>query len=425
MEIGIIGAGFTGLTAALVLSRAGHKVTVLEKESIPGGLAMGFSSPGWEWPLEKHYHHLFASDKFIQKLAIDIHHPIDYVRPVTSTFVADRIEQLDSPLTLLRFSQIPLPDRIRTGVVLAYLKYVATWQQLEKYTAQQFLSRSMGQRAWKTLWEPLFVGKFGPYVKDISAAWFWARIKARTPSLGYPRGGFQALSQSLVDAASKNGTTIHYGVSISSIEKVKGRLQVSSAVGKPLLFDKVICTLPTPFFTRLTRGLPSKYLNTLKPLAGLGAVNLVLSLKHTFLPGGVYWLNINDRSMPFLAVVEHTNFMDPAHYAGEKLLYVGNYLPSTHKYFSMKGDELLQEFLPHLRRINPQFTRSWVKRSWVWTAPFAQPIVTPGYSRHVPPLDTPIPGLYLANMQQVYPWDRGTNFAVELGQKVAQHALKN
>jgi hypothetical protein len=79
--------------------------------------------------------------------------------------------------------------------------------------------------------------------------------------------------------------------------------------------------------------------------------------------------------------------------------------------------------MPHLKKINPMFSFSWVKKSWVWQAPFAQPIVTTNYSRNIPSLITPLPGIYLANIQQVYPWDRGTNYAVELGSKVADRIV--
>ena len=177
-------------------------------------------------------------------------------------------------------------------------------------------------------------------------------------------------------------------------------------------FDKVICTLPTPLFSKIS-GLDYP------KLQGIGAVNLVLSLKKPFLIDGTYWLNINDSGYPFLAVVEHTNFQDKSNYNNSHLLYVGNYLPASHSYFNFTDKQLLKIFLPYLQKINPKFKLDWVNMSWVWRAPFAQPIISKHYSKLIPPLVTPIPNVYLANIQQVYPWDRGTNYAVELGIKVA------
>jgi hypothetical protein len=40
----------------------------------------------------------------------------------------------------------------------------------------------------------------------------------------------------------------------------------------------------------------------------------------------------------------------------------------------------------------------------------------------IPSFKTPLKNVFLANMEQVYPWDRGTNYAVELGQKIARIA---
>jgi len=59
MHVAIIGAGLTGLTAAYELQKKGHSVQIFEKEFLPGGLAMGFQRDNWEWPLEKHYHHIY------------------------------------------------------------------------------------------------------------------------------------------------------------------------------------------------------------------------------------------------------------------------------------------------------------------------------------------------------------------------------
>jgi hypothetical protein len=57
---------------------------------------------------------------------------------------------------------------------------------------------------------------------------------------------------------------------------------------------------------------------------------------------------------------------------------------------------------------------------WLHREPDAQPIVTAGYRDRMPPLETGAPGLLLANTTQVYPEDRGTNYAVRLGQEVAR-----
>jgi protoporphyrinogen oxidase len=160
-------------------------------------------------------------------------------------------------------------------------------------------------------------------------------------------------------------------------------------------------------------------------LRSLGAMVLILSLARP-LTRGVYWINLPKRAgFPFLALVEHTNYIPPEHYGGEHLVYCGDYLPPDHLYFSMSPEELLRTFLPALPRFNPAFRPEWVRRYWVFREPYAQPVVPVNYSRMIPDLRAPLPGLYFASMSQVYPWDRGTNYAVEMGRRVARMILED
>jgi protoporphyrinogen oxidase len=417
-KIGIIGAGFTGMTAAKQLLAAGCEVTIIEKEGWPGGLAAGFTDNNWDWPLESHYHHVFTTDKTIISLAGEIGVSINFYHPLTATYYLGIISQLDSPLSLLKFSALSFPDRLRTGLGLAMLKYNPFWQIFENLTAKTYITRVMGQASWKIIWEPLFTGKFGKYADQVSATWFWARIFTRTQSLGYPDGGFAGFADKLAEYLKTRGAVFLYRQSVSEITQNKSGVTVILDSGKQLQFDQVLCTLPNSVFTKVTPGLPAGYVNSLNSRPGLGAVTLILSLKEKFLPG-VYWLNINDRSMPFLALVEHTNLIKNSHYHGENLLYIGNYLPADHKYFSKDAGELVREFTPYLKKINSEFSEKNIIKSWVWKAAFAQPVFTPGSAKNLPGISTPVPGLYLANIQQVYPWDRGTNYAVELGYRAA------
>ena len=134
-------------------------------------------------------------------------------------------------------------------------------------------------------------------------------------------------------------------------------------------------------------------------------------------------MNMPKDQFPFLALVEHTSFISPDHYGGDYLIYLGDYLEPDHAFFNLTKSELLDIFLPSLRLVNPAFDPSWVRESWLHRERYAQPIVPVGHSHHIPPLQTPLPGLFWASMSQVYPWDRGTNFAVEIGQRVARAML--
>jgi protoporphyrinogen oxidase len=424
MRIAIIGAGFTGLAAGFKLAKRGHDVTIFESNQIPGGLAIGFSNKKWKWDMEAHYHHLFKTDYAIQKLAKEVDYKINFIRPKTSTYYRNSINQIDSPINLLKFKHLSLQDRFRTGFILGYLKLTNSWQNLEKVTTKEFLIKTMGRKSWEVLWEPLMVKKFGEYANKIPASWFWARVKSRTASLGYPEAGFKRFAKRISDRIEREGGTFFYGTGVDQIKRNKNGF-VLTAHNNEYTFDKVICTLPNYLFTKITKNLPKQYINSLNSFEGIGATNLVLVLKNSFLNDGTYWLNINEKRFPFLCIVEHTNFIDSKKYNGEKIIYVGNYLKKNHRYFKYSEKEILNEYYSFLKIINPKFNKKWIKKSYFFKAQFAQPIITKDYSKKITSVKTPIAGLYLANIQQVYPWDRGTNYAVQLGEKAADILIKD
>lgn len=426
-QIAILGAGFTGLTAALRLTQKGYAVSLFEKENQVGGLARGFKQNNWQWSLEESYHHLFASDTFAIKLASELSVPLIYQRPVTATFSHGKIFALDSPLSLLQYPYLSLTEKLRVGAVLAFLKLTPFWQALEKETAKNWLIKTQGEKAWRELWEPLFKGKFGKYFDKITMSWFWARISKRSPSLGYPEGGFQVFADKLAEEIQKNGGKIYLNHELqkATYDNQKWNLSFS----KNTKYDLVISTLPTPIFTNIFPQLPKQYVKNLSSISHLYALTLILELKRPFLPPlqpttynlqpkHPYWLNINDPSFPFLAVVEHTNFMDSQYYGGSHLLYIGNYLPSNHPYLKKSATELLEIYKPYLQKINPIHDLSSMIHH-LYVQPFSQPVVTTNYPQYRPSLTAPLPNLFLGNLDCVYPWDRGTNYAIELGEKLA------
>ncbi len=417
----IIGGGIAGLSAAYDLARAGYEVTVWEAAPQLGGLASGFKASHWEWPLEKFYHHLFQSDKDILHLATEIGLGPDIIfrRPITSVWKDGRSYPFDSPLRVLRFPHLNLADKIRMGIVLAYLRFSKNWRTFERVTAHEWLARTLGSRAYQILWEPLLVGKFGAHYKEVNLAWFWARIHKRSPALGYFRGGFQHFVDVLAQQVEAHGGRIltrHPAQHIQPLSPWRFRVTAS---GDAWEGDIVITTVSPQAFARMTPDLPANYLDKVRNLKSMGAVVMTLALSHRMTEQD-YWINLpKQEGFPFLAFVEHTNYMEREHYGGDYILYLGDYLPPEHPYFDMSEDELLNVFLPALSRFNPQFTPDWIKEVWVHKARYAQPVVPLNYSQQIPDLRTPLPGLYFASMSQVYPWDRGTNYAVEIGRRVA------
>lgn len=395
MKVAVVGGGFTGLSAAYELTKRGNDVTLFEAGPVLGGLAHGFRQPNWQWHLEYSYHHWFTNDWSIPSLIkeLGLEKKLIIKRPMTANLYNGKIYQLDSPLSLLRFPLLPLCDKFRTAALLAFLKITPFWKPLENITAEHLLTSIGGSASWRMLWEPLFIGKFGDFAPTIQAAWFWARIKKRTPRLMYMEGGFKTLIDALERAIIKQGGKIELNKKVSAMKKMNG-------------FNKTLFTGPTPN----------------SPIPHLWAQTLILETNKPILKD-VYWLNITDRSFPFLAAVAHTNFMDKKYYGNHHLTYFGNYLPAGHKYLSMNKEELLKKFLPFIKRLshNSLFT---IHNSFSFVGPFAQPVHELRYSSRIPQLKTEIPSVYLANMDNIVPWDRGTNYSIELGQKAAEKIME-
>lgn len=427
MKIAIIGAGFTGLACAHLLLKKGNQVTIFEKEGIPGGLALGFKEKGWEWSLEKYYHHWFTNDTNILGLAKEIGYKVIIKRPKTSVLVDGNIYQLDSPSSVLRFPKLTILQRLRMATVLGTLRYNPFWQPLENISTSSFLPKAMGKKPYGLLWEPLLKSKFGQYIDDVSLAWFWARIKKRTSSLAYPEGGFLEFAKALVSGIEKKGGKVLFDTEVKELRSDGKNIEIiysNDSNHRSKIFEKAVVTLPSFFFTKIAPQLPKPYTHKLMSLKGLGAINLILRLKEPFLKEDTYWLNICDTSSPIMAIVEHTNFMDKNYYNNEHIVYLGNYLPFDHPYMEMNEKELLGVYDSFLKKINPTYNLSLIT-CHLFKVSFAQPIIPKSYSKIIPPLKTPLQNVYLANIQQVYPWDRGTNYAVELGEKVANLIIKS
>jgi len=418
-RVAVLGAGALGLTAAYRLAKLGLPVTVIERETTLGGLAAGFAVG--DTYLDRFYHHLFRSDRHIVALYEELGLSGDLVwrRPKTGVLHNSRPYQLDSPLAVLRFSPLPPLDRLRLGLVIAYLKVVPAYRPLERHTADAWLGRYMGRRAHEVVWRPQLMAKFGARYADISMAWMWARIHDRTTALGYPRGGFQALYDRLGAEIRRLGGEVRLGEAVTAIAPLPdGAIAVATPRGRER-FDRVLSTLPTRVSLRLTSGLPEEFRRQYDWGEAYGAHCVILALDGQLMREGTYWAGVLDADYPFMAVVEHTNMVPAAEYGGRRLVYLGSYLPMEHPRFQQSDDEVLALYLPHLQRINPAFHPDWVREHWVFQAPYAQPIVTRDFPAHVAPLRSPLPNLWLASMFHVYPHDRGQNYSVELANRVA------
>ena len=429
MKIAVIGAGFGGMAAAYDLVKAGHRVTLFESTNYVGGLASGFKEPGWDWSVEKYYHHWFASDRHVLGLIKELgwEDKVLFPRPFTVMYHEEKFYPFDSILKALLFPGLGFGrNKIRFGLVGLYLRLTNNWKPLEEVTVDAWMRKWAGERVYRLMWEPLVIGKFGTYHQQVNMAWLWARLKARTTRLGTFEGGFQAFADQFAALLRHLGVKIHLETPVIRIHRdARQRLTLETS-SETLRFDQILVTISPAALAEMVPSLPGGYLEDLLRLKSMGAVVMVLALKQRLSEEGYYWYNLpKSAGYPFLALVEHTNYVPAEKFGGEHIVYAGDYLEPEHEYFSLSKAELLERFLPTLSKFNPRFHPGWVRKSWLFRTAYAQPVPLLNHSRNIPAIETPIEGLYFASMSQVYPWDRGTNFAVEIGRRAARLMIKS
>jgi len=434
MKIGIIGAGAAGLSAAYDLSSQGHRVVVYESAPFIGGQASTIPVGGG--PLERGYHHLFTNDSAILQLMADlrISDAMEWYPSRVGTYTSGKVYKTTTPLDLLRLGAIPITDRIKLGLFALRVKRIKDWRGLEDQTADSWLREKLGGMAYEKVWAPLLKGKFGDYYDQIGMPWFWSKIQTRFASrqgirgremLGYPTGSFDTVFDRLRSTIESQGGEIQLSAPVVKIEVTDGvacalTVRPEGSDERRDGFDCVLSTVPSFSFPDLVE-LPEEYRSRLTGVHYLAAVVVILELSRPLT--NIYWMNIADSEVPFLGLIEHTNMLPKEWYGGNNVLYITNYLDRTDALFKMSKDELLDLYLPHLTKFNPEFDRSWIKAVHYNSVSAAQPIIGTNYSKVIPDHRTPIKRLYLANTTQVYPEDRGTNYSIRMGRELATMIL--
>jgi protoporphyrinogen oxidase len=423
----VIGGGFTGLAAAYQLTRVGIKAIVLESDPEVGGLAGSFEVHGEK--LEKFYHHWFVSDVHITQLVRDLgcEHNVICRRTRTGMYFANEVFKLSTPLDVLRFRPLKYVDRLHLAALVLRARAVKDWRQLESITAEEWLCRLGGKAVYTVVWEPLLRGKFGVHAPDISAVWFWNKLKLRGGSrnhrgdevLSYYRGGFAGLAEQLATEIIARGGEIRtrtstvdllvHGNCLRGVRTTRGTIEADAVIATPAL--PIIADLLRPY-------VPGCYTAQLGKIEYLANICVVLEIDRSL--SKTYWLNVNDPNFPFVGVIEHTNLEPARTYGDRHIVYLSRYLDERDPLYSTGDSEILSNSIPHIQRMFPKFSGSWILDSHIWRARFAQPLVKRGYRDSIPPSDSPLERFYIATMAQIYPEDRGTNYAVREGRAIAR-----
>lgn len=425
-DIAIIGAGYTGLTAAYRLAQDGHRVTIYEKGPTIGGLASDFKVEGSS--LERAYHHIFKSDTSIIALAqeLGIGDKIEWHDSSVSLYYNGVLYPFKGALDLIKFKPLHFHNRVRAGLVVLYLQRTKKWEKFQKVSAYDWMRKYAGKQVTEVIWEPLLRGKFDTYYDKVAMAWLWARIHVRAQSreaggekLGYFTGGFQTFTNALVERNKSLGVKIITNVNIEAVRSVNGRATIM-VDGKEQVFDKCIATVPSHVFAKLIDGDKATrpaYLKQLTSIDYLGARLLIFSSSQELSP--YYWHNINDMDLPFLVFINHTNLIDKKNYGSKYIYYIATYVPHDHTLFTCNESELKKVWFSSLNKIFPDFDESKINELHSFAFANAQHIVDLSYVSKIPKKQTPLPGVYLSNFSQIFPEDRGTNYAVRDGEIIA------
>ena len=425
-RIAVVGGGLGGLVAADRLLSQGRRVVVFEKYSSAGGLVGTDEVEGV--PLERFYHHLFTSDVDYVSLAeeLGLSREILWLKSRMGMYAQGRLYDFGTPRSLLKFSPLSLKGRFDFAVSTLRLRRITDWKGLEGETAAGWLRRNGYDEVYEKVWGPLLDQKYGARAEEIGLVWLWGKIALRTRSrnrsglgerLGYMKGSFGRGVAALLERIRKAGGELRTARPVRILAKDDGHWRVEFTGGEES-FDLVLSTVAIPELLRLTPGLHDARRESWSRIVYCHALCPVLELDRALTP--FYWLNIADRDMPFGGVIEQTNFLPADTYGGRRVVYLSDYVLPEDPKWRMKDEELWALYLPALARVSPGFDPSWILAKRINRGEYAQPVVGTNYSRMVPSLKSETPGLYVASMAQIYPEDRGQNYAVKLARIAAE-----
>lgn len=427
-DVVIVGAGFTGLSAAYALAKQGKSVQLIEADRTPGGLAGTFEfSDGVT--VEKFYHHWFNNDLYVPRLVHDLGLDGDIVLLPSQTgmYFNGRIWKLSTPLDVLRFRALSLTDRVRLGLLVFQVRKVKNWRAIEHLSIREWLEPLCGKKVYEVVWEPLIRSKFSEFAERVSAVWMWKKLDLRGNTrdekggeqLAYFKGGFGRLSNALVSAIQDLGGSIQFDSVVSGMSVENGQITKIETSTGPIYGRHFLFTPAFPIIADIFEDhCDPDWVASLRRVNYLGNMCLVLRLNRSL--SETYWLNVNDPGFPFVGVIEHTNFDSPENYGGSHIAYLSKYLSREDHLWELDDNAYFEFAFASLKRMFPDLDRSWIIDFRVWRSDFAQPVTEKGYSAYLPKSTTPIENAWISTMAHIYPEDRGTNYAIREGMKIAE-----
>ena len=422
-KIAVIGAGPMGLVAAHELARdPNNQVVILERDSQVGGMTASFNFDGLQ--IERYYHFVCRPDltlfKYLKEFGIS--ERLKWVPTKMGFFYQGRLFDWGNPFALLGFPHLGLIDKMRYALHVMYAKSISNWRPYDAFSSTQWLQRWIGPRAFDVLWKPLFHFKFYEHQNGLSAAWLGTRIKRVALSrrsllqeeLGYIEGGSKTLLDQLVSRLDQAGVAIRLSQGVERIAIEDGMVTGVETAGLLEAFDTVVSTIPLPYLVKLAPGLPDRERQQVAEIKNIAVVCVLLKLRRAFSRN--FWMNINDKRIEIPGLIEYSN-LNPLE---QHVIYAPFYMPKTHPKYQADSAAFIAETIAAMKLIDPTFSEADVLASTASRYEYAQTVAGPGFFDQLPPMQSAVKGLFLADTSHYYPEDRSISESARIGAELAR-----
>lgn len=382
--------------------------------------------------IEKHYRHIFKSDKYVIDLLKEFNliNKMQWNETKMAYYSKGKgLHEFGTPLSLLKYKPLTFSEKIRFGISIIKIKLIKNYRELEKYTAEQWIKKNCGEKVYQKIWEPLLITKFGNRKNEVSMAWLWGKINLRSSSttakgeqLGYLEGSFETLTKKMEENLRSNNCKFKMNKSVIQVIKGKDKYIVKAEDDDDEKYDYVISTVSYDISRKILKELLKKEENKkMVDLKYTSAKTLLIYSRKQLTP--FYWINIGDIEIPFGGIIEHTNMISPEKYNGVHIIYISNYMDKENNLYKLSPQQLFDEYYTHLKKINENLKKEDILLLQSFEEKEAQPIITTNYSNNILDLQLQENGIYMANMAQIYPEDRGMNYAIKIGYEVAKKII--
>jgi len=428
-RVAVVGGGIMGVTLAYKLAQRGLQVTVYERGDNLGGLASYMPYDGVR--MDRFYHTILSSDMSMQTLIEQsgVKDKLHFTATKQGFYDNGHIYPFNTPVDFLLFPPLNLFQRFRLGLQVIFAQFEKDWEKMDVIPVEDWLVRISGRGVFNKVWKPLLRAKFDSTSENVPATYIWSRLRRMMGTregatskemMCYLENGYYTLIEALAKKCESLGVTFHLRAPIEEIVIEEGRVIGVRVAGQTQPYDAVISTLASPILGGLIPGAPADFRALLARQQYLGVLCPMLILKKSLMP--YYVLNITDESIPFTAVVETTNLINPEHVKGYHIAYLPKYIAPDNDMATWPDEQVKAEWMKHFRRMFPDYDEKDIIEFIVQRAKYVEPIRPMGTRDEIPPVKTPVEQLYMGNTVMIYPelgnGEAVTRFAVKLAEQI-------